>query len=128
MRRYPARARRPTDFYIESQYFDHDTFVEMMLEDVPAEELHAALHCEEWGKEADEDLYLERQPLSDATYEEGQQEESSEEEGAESGPEDSKAGSEADDEERASEASWLCDDSGTDCDERSAGASEAESE
>lgn len=129
MRRYPERVRRPTDFYIESPYFDHDTFVEMMLEDVPAEELHAALHCEEWGKDADEDQFHEKQPPSDATYEEGQEEEaSSEEEGAESGTEDSEAGSEADDEERASEASGLCDASGTDCDECSASASEAESE
>ena len=81
------------------------------------------------GKDADEDQFHEKQPPSDATYEEGQEEEaSSEEEGAESGTEDSEAGSEADDEERASEASGLCDASGTDCDECSASASEAESE
>ena len=40
----PRRNRKPTDPYMLSAYFDRDTYVGLMLEDIPAEELHAALH------------------------------------------------------------------------------------
>lgn len=38
------RVRKPTEFFMESDHFDRDAFQVMMLDDVPACELHAALH------------------------------------------------------------------------------------